>query len=430
MINVEFLQQITLIGKSSKQQSDPSNRVKILAELKRRLSKQLTESELKKIWKALYYAMWSSDKYFNQQQLAQEIAQLVRVVGHQFSSYIKAMIYVLNKEWEKIDYWRINKFMLLVREIIEEIFKYLSSSNWKQQNNLNQIYLEQLLKAEEFQNIQGLALHFIQIFIPSMEKFINEQTTHQQIQEALNPFLETIRDSPNKSIREKLIQFIFEYLKENSQNFKSFNIHKYGAYIFEIAQQQSSILPANRKHLYQLAQLFEFNENNQQEEASLTPKLKKKKKKDKKQITQEVEQTEEPEQPEQFEEIEQQIQPIEQNKNGKSHAKIEKKLKKSILQQQPEEEDIQIEGLDYSEVKASPEKMRILKQIMDSVPAYLFMTPAEKRKYFRQINTKFHETLQNEQGKKCTHERKVKFNLARNQIKEFDLRENVLKISK
>ena len=52
-------------------------------------------------------------------------------MGHQFSSYIKAMIYVLNKEWEKIDYWRINKFMLLVREIIEEMFKYLSSSNWK-----------------------------------------------------------------------------------------------------------------------------------------------------------------------------------------------------------------------------------------------------------------------------------------------------------
>ena len=40
------------------------------------------------------------------------------------------MIFVLSTEWEKIDYWRINKFMMLYREIVEEIIKLMKHFNW------------------------------------------------------------------------------------------------------------------------------------------------------------------------------------------------------------------------------------------------------------------------------------------------------------
>ena len=48
-----------------------------------------------------------------------------------------------------------------------------------------------------------------------------------------------------------------------------------------------------------------------------------------------------------------------------------------------------IEGDDYSEVRKNPNKLKTLKEIMNSVPVYLFMNPAEKRKYFKSINMKF-----------------------------------------
>jgi ribosomal RNA-processing protein 1 len=41
------------------------------------------------------------------------------------------MLYVMGKEWEKIDYWRINKFMLMFRMIMEEIFKLCRHYMWK-----------------------------------------------------------------------------------------------------------------------------------------------------------------------------------------------------------------------------------------------------------------------------------------------------------
>lgn len=53
------------------------------------------------------------------------------------------------------------------------------------------------------------------------------------------------------------------------------------------------------------------------------------------------------------------------------------------------QEDDGIEGDDYSEVRKNPNKFKILKEIMNSVPVYLFMNPAEKRKYFKSINMKY-----------------------------------------
>lgn len=49
--------------------------------------------------------------------------------------------------------------------------------------------------------------------------------------------------------------------------------------------------------------------------------------------------------------------------------------------------------------------MSLLKEILNSVPPYLFMSPAEKRKYFKQINSRFQEVLQKEKGTRCTHQK-------------------------
>ena len=54
---------------------------------------------------------------------------------------------------------------------------------------------------------------------------------------------------------------------------------------------------------------------------------------------------------------------------------------------------------------------------MSSVPAYLFMSPMEKRRYFGNISKNYDTSLTKENGTKCSHSRKVKFDLKRNQIK-------------
>ncbi|CAD8086552.1 unnamed protein product [Paramecium sonneborni] len=88
-----------------------------------------------------------------------------------------------------------------------------------------------------------------------------------------------------------------------------------------------------------------------------------------------------------------------------------------------------IEGDDYSEVIKNQEKLKILKEIMSSVPAYLLMSQAQKRKYFKNVNNQFYESLQKEQGSQCSHKKNVHFNLERNRIKTFNKSDNVFEIS-
>lgn len=63
--------------------------------------------------------MWASDKVPVQQQLGEELASLVfSVFKRKFEAvnlWFQACFSIMNKEWERIDYWRVNKFSSLMR---------------------------------------------------------------------------------------------------------------------------------------------------------------------------------------------------------------------------------------------------------------------------------------------------------------------------
>lgn len=80
-------------------------------------------------------------------------------------------------------------------------------------------------------------------------------------------------------------------------------------------------------------------------------------------------------------------------------------------------EDSDIEGMDYSEVRASSQRMQVLRDVMNTVPPYLFLSPAEKRKYFGSISKRFSEAMAKEAGSQCSHERSVRFDLGQNQVR-------------
>ncbi|CAD8068233.1 unnamed protein product [Paramecium primaurelia] len=478
-VSVDFLQQITLL--------DPTNRKQTIIELKKVLTKPLLISDYKKIWKALYYAMWSSDKFQNQQILATEISQLTRMFYSNFTAFIqfsRAMFHVFMLEWEKIDYWRINKFMLLFREIIEEQIKICKHFNWKTVPQLIALYNETVLNLTEFQTVQGASLHFIQIFVQCMAKHMSDSTvTYVQVKDLLEGFLDILKHSPNKTLRDKTIQYVYEYLEERQANesyLPAFDSKKYGNYVFKLASSEN-VNPQNRKSLYRVAEIFNFK--GEQEESPQIQVEEAPKKKKTKNNNQEIQQIHKPQEIQQFEENyvqqqqneeeqfnqqdeqeEQVVQQVPQKVQKKSGKEKEKVIKEKELQQQQQnntkikqkeekailklhkkqEEQINsqyqqdssiqdedtIEGDDYSEVRKNPNKLKTLKEIMNSVPVYLFMNPAEKRKYFKSINMKFQDALQKEKGTHCTHNKSVHFDLARNKVKTFKQTDNVLRISK
>ena len=69
-------------------------------------------------------AMWSADKVKFQNELAERIAKLVHIIGQfgsdGFSAWLSAALFIIDNEWNKIDYWRMNKFLKLVKFVLKE----------------------------------------------------------------------------------------------------------------------------------------------------------------------------------------------------------------------------------------------------------------------------------------------------------------------
>ena len=74
------------------------------------------------IWKILFFALWDSDKQKVQNDLSERISDMMTdfsqgklIYIESFMKWVNAAFYVLSKEWNRIDYLRINKFLYLVR---------------------------------------------------------------------------------------------------------------------------------------------------------------------------------------------------------------------------------------------------------------------------------------------------------------------------
>ncbi|CAD7925475.1 unnamed protein product [Amoebophrya sp. A120] len=92
---------------------------------------KLTELDFVKLWRALFYCLWMSDKKPVQQALSVHIAQLTRSIAtEKLPLWFASFFEVFQTEWPKLDTWRMNKFLLMVRIQLAEMFAVLASHNF------------------------------------------------------------------------------------------------------------------------------------------------------------------------------------------------------------------------------------------------------------------------------------------------------------
>jgi ribosomal RNA-processing protein 1 len=85
-----------------------------------------SEEEMLKLWKALFYCVWMSDKPLVQQELIVRTAGLVRRLGGacapaqapRVGAFLAAFFATLRREWLGLDRNRVDKFMSLLRRMV------------------------------------------------------------------------------------------------------------------------------------------------------------------------------------------------------------------------------------------------------------------------------------------------------------------------
>ena len=172
-----------------------------------------TELDMLKIMKAIYFCMWHADKPLIQEELAKNLASLIHVFKRLEDAmlFVSSFFHTMQQQWSNIDKLRLDKYYLLIREFLKQIFKYLSNHGWSETAMESLAVTLQTHPLELISDYisDGVKLHFIDIYI--QELFIAYRNIPMStLITLIDPFRMLATKSPSKLIRQVAISNIFD----------------------------------------------------------------------------------------------------------------------------------------------------------------------------------------------------------------------------
>jgi len=242
-------------------------RDKAVRNLRRWLSyrKNVSRLDLMKVWKALFYCMWMSDKRPIQQELAKTISELV----HCFRDTEDAMSFVacfydtINREWGGLDRLRMDKFLSLIRNVFCQTLVYVIRKDWEDES-LNAMIC---IVLKQMQTRNGLRRHLVDIFWNEIDRSLQIGRGRQENKQVgisneiwsklIDPFAAAASLCIDRSFQSHVVENIFEILLEKNDELQlirpSFKL--VSNIIFEIASDPDTV-EIHRKKLYNLRRRF------------------------------------------------------------------------------------------------------------------------------------------------------------------------------
>lgn len=173
--------------------------------------RKLEPFQLQKLWKGLWYNMWHSDTPLIQQALARDLATLVvEVSDKNVTDFLKAYYSIAIMEWSALDRYRINKFYMLVRFVLNAQLTRVAQHNWapSQIAEFVELVLDHDVGPLSYGNAKtshSLRLHVVDIYLDELEKVIEaaeKKPSKEQIELLLKPVLSQTEYSEFKHVKQ------------------------------------------------------------------------------------------------------------------------------------------------------------------------------------------------------------------------------------
>lgn len=183
-------------------------------------STEFTDKDCMRIWKGLFYSMWMSDKPLPQENLANKIAELI----HSFDNvdvsfqFFAAFLTTMANEWNSIDQWRIDKFMMLVRKVTREIIRMIEQNNWTDEliQKLDETLKKTVLGSDHIP--RGLFMHFTELFPEEVAKVSNGDIEPDRITNLLQPFMFYVASQGDYKLIQFVVRQVFNHLLFQSES--------------------------------------------------------------------------------------------------------------------------------------------------------------------------------------------------------------------
>ncbi|NXT76217.1 RRP1B protein, partial [Zapornia atra] len=178
-----------------------------------------SQEELLKIWKGLFYCMWMQDKPLLQEELANNISQLIHVIQNTEARhlFIQTFWQTMNREWNGIDYLRLDKYYMLMRLILRQSFEVLKRNEWDE--SLAELLLQVLMKEvmdPDSNSPTGIKFHFIDIYLAELAKVGAKELTADQNLKFIEPFCRIAAKSKDRRVLHAVATGIFELIVDQS----------------------------------------------------------------------------------------------------------------------------------------------------------------------------------------------------------------------
>ncbi|DAZ96687.1 TPA: hypothetical protein N0F65_009154 [Lagenidium giganteum] len=168
-----------------------------------------TDLEWDKLWKALFYCMWMSDKRPVQEELSSNLAALV----HKLPSADAALAFVhsffrtMHREWHGIDGLRLDKFYSLIRKFVHQSFVLLANNDWEREHV--ELFVSMLSSEIVSQLPNGLRMHVCDLYLTELYAAAGAKVATRSFLLLLEPFFTLLSSEYDKAVFKRVTEMIF-----------------------------------------------------------------------------------------------------------------------------------------------------------------------------------------------------------------------------
>ena len=229
-------------------------------------SGDVSDLDMLKFWKCLYYCLWLSDKAPIQHELAMSLANLLHACPSNAKAmqFLTAFFRTILREWAHLDQYRVNKFYALLRFVLRQTFHFLLLRKWAK--DITEDVLS-VMQAEVFNKTpNGPRLHYADIYLAELLEVTKGTLSTRNIVCLLEPMIDILVGNTDNAFKDRVAEKVFgAYLDEFAAEAKTDKEAVVFAQVHTTAIQQRIFSAAsdedtregNRKRLYDAHKLFQ-----------------------------------------------------------------------------------------------------------------------------------------------------------------------------
>ncbi|CAH8627291.1 unnamed protein product [Dicrocoelium dendriticum] len=128
-------------------------------------------TEMLAICKGLHYSLWMQDKLLLKEEVVHRICSTLPLIPNPVVRhyYFNGIFETLAREWDKLDNWRVDKFMMLARDFFVQGLKSFPAVDSKLWNSFLDSVFEKILNTD-VQHAVGLKLHMCNVLCEELSR--------------------------------------------------------------------------------------------------------------------------------------------------------------------------------------------------------------------------------------------------------------------